>query len=304
MKKNYLGSPRRIDIGTRKSRARRHCLDAGWGSGYVDIPCIIYGNRKSSMANVSKFSPVRPMTLSCKDCSLAELCLPRGLNPSEFDQFMSMVRQRASRISGDILYRTGDTFRAIYAVKTGSIKTLISSSDGEEQITGFFMPGELFGFDGLDYGHSCTAVALEPTLLCELPVASVDELAHQIPGLRREIFRMMSRKLSEKQSMLFLLGRRKADQRLATFLLSLSTRMQYRGLSGNEIRLSMSRHDVANYLGMASETVSRLLSRLSKEKVISVNGRTVVIENPVALRARVEPCITPNAVTLDAVSTG
>lgn len=196
--------------------------------------------------------------------------------------------------SGEILYRSGDALSAIYAVKCGSIKTLIASSDGEEQITGFFMPGELLGFDGLDDGHSCTAVTLERTILCKLPTTSVDQLAGQIPGLRRELFRMMSRKLNQEQSMLFLLGQRSADERVAAFLLSLSTRMRRRGLSGKAIQLSMSRHDIANYLGMAPETVSRHLGRLTDKGVISVIGRTVTVEDPAALRSSVEPCISPD----------
>ena len=198
--------------------------------------------------------------------------------------------------SGEILYRSGDALSAIYAVKCGSIKTLIASSDGEEQITGFFMPGELLGFDGLDDGHSCTAVTLEHTILCKLPTTSVDQLAGQIPGLRRELFRMMSRKLNQEQSMLFLLGQRSADERVAAFLLSLSVRMRQRGLSGKAIQLSMSRQDIANYLGMAAETVSRHLGRLTDKGVISVIGRTVTVEDPAALHSSVEPCVTPDLV--------
>jgi|TARA_B100001971_G_scaffold140372_1_gene129688 CRP/FNR family transcriptional regulator len=243
------------------------------------------------MTGVDKLPLAGTITLSCKDCSLAELCLPRGLSPKEFEQFVSMVKQRSPLATRDVLYRSGDAFRAIYAVKSGCIKTSIASADGGEQITGFFMPGELFGFDGLDNGHVCTAAALERSRVCELPVTSVDELAQQIPGLRRELFRMMSREINEEQSMLFLLAQRSADDRLAAFLLSLSTRMQYHGRSGVEFRLSMSRHDIANYLGLAAETVSRHLGRLTEEKVISISGRTVVIEDPANLRTRVEQCI-------------
>ncbi len=256
------------------------------------------------MTGVDKLPLVDPITLSCKDCSLAELCLPRGLSPKEFEQFVSMVKQRSPMATRDVLYRSGDAFRAIYAVKSGCIKTSISSADGEEQITGFFMPGELFGFDGLNNDHVCSAVALERSYVCELPVTSVDELAQQIPGLRRELFRMMSREINEEQSMLFLLAQRSADERLAAFLLSLSTRLQYRGHSGVEFRLSMSRHDIANYLGLAAETVSRNLGRLTEEKVISLSGRTVVIEDLVALRTRVEQCIGRGVMKPDAVGNG
>jgi len=171
-------------------------------------------------------------------------------------RFETMVDQRPPLSRDEPLYRIGDQFTAIYAVKSGSLKTLVSTQDGENQITGFYLPGELFGFDGFDDNHSCSAVALERSNVCELPLDSIEELSSHIPSLRRELDRLMGRQINSDQSMLLLLSRRSADERLATFLVSLSIRFQQRGLSANEFRLSMSRHDIANYLGLAAKPLA------------------------------------------------
>ena len=227
------------------------------------------------------------MKLTCRDCSLAELCLPRVMSPDDLKQFETMVDQRPAMARGNFLYQTGEVFGGLYAVKSGSFKTTISAFDGEDQITGFYLPGELFGFDGFDDNHSCSAVALEHSSVCELPLNSIDQLAIKIPNLRRELDRLMAREITTDQSMLLQLSRRTAEQRLAAFLVSLSTRFRQRGFSGTEFRLSMSRHDIANYLGLAAETVSRLFKRFKENHLASVNGRTIIIQDFEALHRQV-----------------
>tara|TARA_Y100000031_G_scaffold131469_1_gene151843 strand:- start:975 stop:1676 length:702 start_codon:yes stop_codon:yes gene_type:complete len=225
--------------------------------------------------------------LTCQDCSLAELCLPRALSPDDMGQFETMVGQRPAMVRGNFLYQTGDVFEGLYAVKSGSFKTTISASDGEDQITGFYLPGELFGFDGFDDHHSCSAVALEHSCVCELPLSSIDQLVVKIPSLRRELDRLMAREITTDQAMLLQLSRRTAEQRLAAFLVSLSSRFRQRGFSGTEFRLSMSRHDIANYLGLAAETVSRLFKRLKEHHLVFVNGRTIIIQDFEALHHQI-----------------
>ncbi len=228
--------------------------------------------------------------LSCRECSLAELCLPRGLDIKDMERFESIVGQRPPYKRGENIYRAGDNFHALYAVKSGSLKTVVSPPDGNEQIIGFSMPGELFGFDGIDDGHTCTAVALERTTLCELPLNAVAEVSQAVPGLHRELYRVMAREISVDQSMLLLLARRTAEDRLAAFLLSLSKRFADRGFSQTDFSLSMSRHDIANYLGLAAETVSRLFGRLSEAGLLTVHGRKIHIQNLDGLRGRVDGC--------------
>lgn len=228
-----------------------------------------------------------PMKLTCRDCSLAELCLPRALSPDDMEQFETMVDHRPAMARGNFLYQTGDVFGGLYAVKSGSFKTTISASDGEDQVTGFYLPGELFGFDGFDDHYSCSAVALEYSSVCELPLSSIDQLVVKLPNLRRELDRLMAREITTDQSMLLQLSRRTAEQRLAAFLVSLSIRFRQRGFSGTELRLSMSRYDIANYLGLTAETVSRLFKRLKEHHLALVNGRTVIIQDFEALHRQV-----------------
>ncbi len=229
--------------------------------------------------------------LSCRDCSLAELCLPRGLDAQDLERFEAVVGQKPPLQSGELAYHAGDASHALYAVKSGSLKIVMSALDGEEQIIGFSMPGELFGFDGIQNGHTCTAVALERTNICELPLDSISEISKEIPSLNRELYKVMAHEISLDQSMLLLLARRNAEDRLAAFLLSLSQRFANRGFSEVDFTLSMSRHDIANYLGLAAETVSRLFSRLADGGLLSVNGRKIKIHNLQGLRQRVGDCL-------------
>ncbi|MDP6399181.1 MAG: fumarate/nitrate reduction transcriptional regulator Fnr [Arenicellales bacterium] len=239
------------------------------------------------MTDVMDITRVR---VSCKDCSLAELCLPRGLDAKDLQRFEKVVGQKPPLKKGEIIYHAGDDFRALFAVKSGSLKIIMSPPDGEEQIIGFSMPGELFGFDGIEDVHSCSAVALERTSICELPLDAVSDIAREIPSLNRELYKVMANEISTDQSMLLLLARRSAEDRLAAFLLSLSRRFSSRGFSETDFVLSMPRHDIANYLGLAVETISRLFSRLAEENVVSANGRKVRIHSLDRLRQRVGDC--------------
>lgn len=230
------------------------------------------------------------MKLSCQDCTLTELCLPRGLDINDVEKFETVVGQKPPVGRGESIYRTGDSFKSLFAVKSGSVKTTMIPPDGEEQIIGFHMPGELFGFDGMEEKHSCSAVALERTSLCELPIDRLEALSHQIPSLQRELYRIMAKEISTDQSMLLLLARRSAEDRLASFLLSLSSRFRARGFSDTEFILSMSRHDIANYLGLAAETVSRLFSRMHEEGILTVSSRRIEIHDREKLMSRVSGC--------------
>jgi len=223
---------------------------------------------------------LRKVELSCKACSLTELCLPRGLSKDEIDDFnLGVIRQDPIH-RGNQLFRTGDNFRSFYAVKSGSLKVHINTPDGGEQIVGFHMAGELLGLDGLDnQHHTFTASALETTSLCELPFNIIEDLCKRYSTLYQELCALMGREIAEYQAMLLVLGKRSAEERVATFLLSLSKRFNKRGFSGNEFNLSMSRHDIANNLGLAPETVSRQLVRLHEENILTVEQRHVQIHD-------------------------
>lgn len=186
---------------------------------------------------------------------------------------------------GDYLYRVGNRLRALYIVKSGFIKVYVSTTCGEEQILGFHLPGELVGLDALGTNtHRCEAVALDTSRVCELPAAKLSEVCRLSPQIRRQLNRLMGKQLSSIQEMLLLLGKKSAEGRVAAFLLNMSERFKERGFSEYEFHLNMSRHDIANYLGLAVETVSRVFSRFQEEELLRVRSRDIQIRDSVRLR--------------------
>jgi len=223
---------------------------------------------------------------ACESCSLHQLCLPLGLEHRDMEQLEKIIRRDRPLHRGDYLYRCDDPFRAIYAVRAGSIKTFAVTDQGDEQITGFHLPGELVGLDAITSGyHRCAARALETTSVCEIPYQKLEDLGTRIPGLQRQLLRIMSREILEDQNMMIWLGKKSAEERLALLLLRISERLRERKYSPREFNLSMSRTDIANYLGLAVETVSRLFTRFQDEGLLTVDRKHVVINDLERLRA-------------------
>lgn len=219
---------------------------------------------------------------NCRDCSLSELCLPVALDSEAVEELSRIVERDHALARSDCLYQTGDDFHAIYAVHSGALKTTELSLDGEEQILGFHLPGELVGLDAISEGrHPCTAVALETTSVCTLPYERLEQLAATIPGLQRQLLRVMSREIFADHEMLHAMARRSAEARLAIILLNLSDRFVRRGWSGHRLRLPMTRGELSNYLGLAPETLSRLLKRFQQDGWIRAEGREIeLIDRP------------------------
>lgn len=218
----------------------------------------------------------------CADCSLNPVCLPPALDADEMQQMDDIVARNRPLARGSVLFHEGMPFKAVFAVRSGAIKTCSSTPSGEEQVTGFYLPGEIVGLDSIgnpsgNYGS--TAITLETTAVCALPFEALEDLATRLPSLQHHIFRLMSSEIRADHQMLQLLGQRTADQRIANFLLTLSARYKRRHLSENNFRLPMSRSDIANHMGLALETVSRILTRLQQTGVLQVNGREVEIIN-------------------------
>ncbi len=217
---------------------------------------------------------------SCTNCNLKGLCLPLAMDINDIDRLDHIIQRSRPIQAGEHLHRSGDDFTSIYAVRAGSIKTYLIDDDGIEQITGFYLPGEVLGFDGIDTSnYACNIVALETSTVCEIPFNRLEELSLQIPTLQRHFFQLMSRQIEGNHQMLLTLSKKNAEGRIATLLVSLSSRFSRRKLSPNAMRLPMSRMDIGNFLGLTIETVSRTFSRLQKDDVIDVDGREIVIKN-------------------------
>ncbi len=209
---------------------------------------------------------------------MAQLCLPVGLNVTELKQLDSLIQKHRLIQKGRFIYRTGDSFTHLYAIRSGSVKAYTLTSDGQIQMTDFFLLGEIMGLDAIaTKRYHSNAVALQTTSICEIPFHQLEQLSLKIPALQQQLFRLMSQEITSEQNLVTWLGRKNAEQRLAAFLLNLSNRYHQRGFSATEFHLSMSRTDIANYLGLAVETVSRILSKLSEQKTIAIDKKFIRI---------------------------
>lgn len=235
--------------------------------------------------NDSNVLSLSEMQIACEHCSLHQLCLPLNLGQEDMQALDQIIKRRRPLQRGEYLYQTGDTFNAIYAIRSGSLKTFTTTEDGQEQITGFHLPSELVGLDAITTDcHNCTARALETTSVCEIPFTRLQDLGSRIPGLQRQLLRIMSREILEDQNLMIWLAKKTAEERLASLLLRISEQFSQRNFSAREFNLSMSRTDIANYLGLAVETVSRLFSRFQGDGLLSVDRKHVVIQDPEGLR--------------------
>ncbi len=233
--------------------------------------------QKREAAAVINISSIK---VACKDCTLQELCLPLGLNEVDIAALDKAIKRRRTLKKGEMLYRSGDPLRSLYAIRSGALKTTGLIEDGRAQITGFYLPGELLGIDAINSDkHPCSAESLETSEVCEIPFAALEELASHVPGLQHQLLRIMSREIVRDEEMLMMLGRMTAEERLASCLMSFSRRLARLGGTPTEFKLSMSRQDLGEYLGLALETVSRLLSRFHDEGLIGVHGRQITLRD-------------------------
>lgn len=227
--------------------------------------------------------------VSCANCSLDNICIPRGLTQSEIDNISKVVKARKTLQRGDFIYREGDNFRGILAIKSGSAKLIANDNHGNEHILNILLPGELLGFDGLSTEkHGCAAIALETMTFCIMPADSMEQLFHNLPSLTRELFRHTGEKMLEDKNQL-VLSKRPAEERLAYFLISLSERLKRRGFSSSEFKLSLTRQEIGNHLGLALETVSRLLKKFQDDNLIVVQNRFIQIKNLNSLKNLLQP---------------
>jgi CRP/FNR family transcriptional regulator len=227
-------------------------------------------------------------TIACSSCSLRELCLPVGFTLQQFKRLDSLVETRRSVRRGTSLFRCGDRFEALYAVRTGFFKTHVSTDDGRNQVTGFQMAGELLGLDGIcTEQYSCDAVAIEDSQVCVIAYHQLEKLTLEFPTLQRQFHRIMSREIVRDQGVMLLLGSMRAEERVAAFLLNLSQRMQARGFSPSALVLRMTREEIGTYLGLTLETVSRCFSRFHDAQMLEVKQRHIRIVNEAALQSLV-----------------
>lgn len=216
--------------------------------------------------------------IHCQDCSISQLCIPFTLNESELHLLDQIIDRKKPIQKSQLLFQAGDPLRALYAIRSGTIKSYTITEQGDEQITAFHLAGDMVGFDAINHMcHPSFAQALETSMVCEIPFEILDELSGKMPKLRQQIMRLMSSEIKGDQDMILLLSKKNAEERLAAFIHNLSSRFSQRGFSAKEFRLTMTRGDIGNYLGLTVETISRLLGRFQKSGMLNVKGKYITI---------------------------
>ena len=222
---------------------------------------------------------------ACSNCNMRELCMPLGLGVAELKRVDELVTKRPFVKRGSALFRAGDAFTALYAIRSGFLKTTVCSEDGQIQVTGFQMAGEVVGLDGIATDlHTCDAIALEDTEVCALPFDRIEEIAREVKALQHHVHKIMSREIVREHGVMLLLGNMRAEERLAAFLLNLVERLHARGFSSSDLVLRMTREEIGSYLGLTLETVSRTFSRFADDNMITVNQRHIHIQDAEALK--------------------
>lgn len=228
--------------------------------------------------------------VACSNCNLRELCMPLGLSEQELERIDDVVAIRRKVKRGGLLFRNGEKFTSLYAIRTGFFKTCVASEDGRDQVTGFQMAGEVMGLDGIvNDHHTCDAVALEDAEVCVMPFERVEELSREINSLQRHVHKILSREIVRENGVMLLLGSMRAEERLAAFLLNLVQRLHARGFSQSELVLRMTREEIGSYLGLKLETVSRTFSKFVEDGIVEVKQRHVRILKTDALKEIVNP---------------
>jgi len=211
----------------------------------------------------------------CSTCAFSQACLAEGMDKRSLMDLHVLVEHVGPFHAGEHIFREGDPFEAIAAVRAGTVKTYVIDRDGREHVLGFHLPGEVIGLNAIDGEHyPCNAIALDTVMLCRFSFPKIAVLATRLPGLQRQLFRLLSRDIGRAA---LLAGDWSADQRMAAFLIGLSRRLSARGFSPNRFQLTMARTDIANYLRLAPETVSRVLRRLQEDGLLQVDRRELQI---------------------------
>ena len=225
------------------------------------------------------------MKVACSSCNLRELCMPVGLDEAQLERIDDVVAMRRKVKRGGSLFRNGERFTSLYAIRTGFFKTCVATEDGRDQVTGFQMAGEIIGLDGIvNDQHTCDAVALEDAEVCVMPFDRIEELSREVTALQSHVHKIMSREIVREHGVMLLLGSMRAEERLAAFLLNLVQRLHTRGFSQSELVLRMTREEIGSYLGLKLETVSRTFSKFADDGIVEVKQRHVRILDADALK--------------------
>ncbi len=230
--------------------------------------------QSQSVSTIPGITAKKPV---CSQCALNNLCLPVGLNKQELEKLEGLVQTAKKLKAQEVLFQQGAPFQTLYAVRSGVLKSMVVDSDGNERVSGFYLPGELIGLDAIYSQHyQSNTLALDTASVCAVPYQGLTELSGQIPSLQQQLLRLLSKELNDVSAQVPNLT---IEQRLAAFIFGLSMRYQERGYSSTHINLIMPRQDIANHLNMAPETISRLFKRMQSDGLLQINRRELIIQD-------------------------
>jgi CRP/FNR family transcriptional regulator, anaerobic regulatory protein len=238
------------------------------------------------MSALSDTHRARRNAANCSTCAMRHLCMPEGLCANDIAKLENIISVTRKVKRGEALFRTGDRFDALFALRAGSLKTVVTQDGGREQVTGLLLAGDALGFDSIEEGvHTCDAIALEDSTVCVVPFSLFERMCRETDALQKRLHRMMSQALNREVNHVVRLGMLRADERVARLLLDISSRLSRRGYAASEFTLRMTRDDMGSYLGMTLETVSRTLSRFDRSGLIETEGKFIRIRDFDGLRA-------------------
>jgi CRP/FNR family transcriptional regulator len=247
------------------------------------VPPVVRAGVAATPARVVSIDALR---IHCQTCSIRELCLPVGMTGNEMERLDNLVTHRIRIRKGETLYRAGQRFHSLYAIRAGSLKTTVIAEDGREQVMSYHLPAEIVGFDGIGVdAHTVETFALEDTEVCALPFDRIEELAQAMPRMQHNLLQLMSKEMMRDQRAMLMLGSMRAEERLALFLLGLSDRYHRLGYSATAYTLRLTRAEIGSCIGLTLETVSRIFSRFHAEGLIHVQGRSVKLLDPIRLKS-------------------
>lgn len=227
---------------------------------------------------------VKDFKVSCTNCSLDEICLPRGLSQQEVENLSIEVKNNITVQKGEYIYRQGDEFNMIVAIKSGSAKLVSCDDQGNEHIISVLLPGELIGFEGLFQNkYNCSAIALENLSYCVLPADKFDALCIEVPGIARELLKHSGEAIKQSQSQI-MASKSSAEEKLAKFLINLSDRLHKRGYSAVQFNITLTRQEIGDHLGLTLETVSRTLKQFQNDDILNVQRKYIEIKDLQGLR--------------------
>jgi len=251
-------------------------------------------NAASAPGTSARVTPLQtgPQRRGCRACKLRERCLPARLDQASLERFEHFLPRPRNIRSGEHLFRVGDDFQAVYSVGSGCFKTYAVDAEGREHVLNFHFPGELVGVDAIyPEQHMSNAVALQPAMVCTLPWRGIIQLGQELPALQEQLLRLLGRDLF---SMTTIAGDFTAEERLAAFLVMVSARLRGAGAPPTCLQLAMSRQDIASYLRLATETVSRILARFQKNGLLKADRRQITLLDPTGLY-EIGACMNPYA---------